>query len=54
MFVLVLLLQPFPAAIYIASVVCSCRRIGEYTTQQFPQGHSGYRLYVHILVFNEN
>jgi len=54
MFGLVLLAQSFPAAIYIASVVCSCRHIGEYIIQQFPQGHADYRLCVHILVFNEN
>lgn len=39
---------------YIASVVRSCRHIGEYTTQQFPQGHTDFRLYVYILVFNQN
>jgi len=54
MFGLVLLAQSFPAAIYIASVARSSRHNGEYTTQQFPQGHSDFRLYVYILVFNQN
>jgi len=48
MFGLVLLAQSFPAAIYIASVVRSCRHIGEHTTQQFPKGHTDYWLYVYI------
>jgi hypothetical protein len=54
MFGLVLLVLSFPASMYIASVVRSCRHIGEYTTQQFPQGHTDFRLYVYILVFNQN